>query len=108
MEFVVDSSDPSLCCLWHVFLVLRIRWAWLLILWRFDFCVASFLGVSQSCTTHPFLEDSPLPLCEACVTWVLRCFLVVLGGSGFTVVWSGAFPFNSIHRFSINKISLFC
>ena len=35
------------------------------------------------------LKGSPLSVCEACVTWVLRCFLVVLGGSGFTVVWPG-------------------
>ncbi|KAH0902692.1 LOW QUALITY PROTEIN: hypothetical protein HID58_042195, partial [Brassica napus] len=108
-EFVVDSSDPSLCRSWPVLLVLRIRWAWLLVfrscgdlilVWLHNL---AFLSRVRLICFRRLIESegSPLPVCEACVTWFLRCILVVLGGSGFTVVWPGAFPFNNFHRLSI-------
>ncbi|KAH0937364.1 hypothetical protein HID58_004825 [Brassica napus] len=105
VEFVVDSSDPSLCRSWPVLLVLRIRWAWLLVadlilVWLH---YLAFLSLVRLICFRRLIESegSPLPVCEACVTWFLRCILVVLGGSGFMVVWPGAFPFNNFHRLSI-------
>lgn len=81
--------------------------------WRFVSVVALYLGVQQSFLPRLFQKWNIIyewflfsGLWNSCYL-VLRCFLVVLGESGFMLVWLRTFPSSRFYRFYILLMSLF-